>query len=172
MIFNLGSHHPEIHESVFLAPDSAVIGNVKIGKNSSVWFKTVLRGDADSIYIGEESNIQDLSLGHTDPGKPLFVGNRVTVGHRCILHGCHIEDECLIGMGAILMNDVRVGQGSIIGAGAVLLEGMSVPPFSLVVGSPATVKKTYAAEVLEGICRSAQSYAERAQLYLKDLSKL
>ena len=156
---------PEIKETSFIAPNASLIGRVKIGENSSVWFNTVLRGDMENISIGNESNIQDLSMGHADPGFPLVIGNRVTIGHHCVVHGCIIEDECLIGMGAIIMNGVRIGRGSIIGAGAVLLEGMEVPEFSMVVGSPAKVRKTYDESILENIRESAQIYVKRSISY-------
>ena len=119
----------------------------------------------ENISIGDESNIQDLSMGHADPGFPLIVGYRVTIGHHCVVHGCRIEDDCLIGMGAIIMNGVRIGRGSIIGAGAVLLEGMEVPEFSMVVGSPAKVRKTYDESILENIRESAQIYVKRSISY-------
>ena len=119
----------------------------------------------ENISIGDESNIQDLSMGHADPGFPLIVGNRVTIGHHCVVHGCRIKDDCLIGMGAIIMNGVKIGRGSIIGAGAVLLEGMEVPEFSMVVGSPANVRKTYDESILENIRESAQIYVKRSISY-------
>ena len=156
---------PEIKATSFIAPNASLIGRVKIGENSSVWFNTVLRGDMENIIIGDESNIQDLSMGHADPGFPLVVGNRVTIGHHCVVHGCRIEDDCLIGMGAIIMNGVRIGRGSIIGAGAVLLEGMEAPEFSMVVGSPAKVRKTYDESILENIRESAQIYVKRSISY-------
>ena len=156
---------PEIKETSFIAPNASLIGRVRIGEKSSVWFNTVLRGDMENISIGDESNIQDLSMGHADPGFPLIVGNRVTIGHHCVVHGCRIEDDCLIGMGAIIMNGVKIGRGSIIGAGAVLLEGMEVPEFSMVVGSPANVRKTYDESILENIRESAQIYVKRSISY-------
>ena len=125
-----------IDPSVFIAHGAIVLGDVDVSKDASIWYNVVNRGDTDKISIGEQSNIQDLSMIHADPGIPCTVGNRVTVGHRVILHGCTIEDDCLIGMGAIVLNKVRVGQGSVIGAGAVLLEGMEVPAGSLVIGVP------------------------------------
>ncbi|MHB1561851.1 MAG: gamma carbonic anhydrase family protein, partial [Isosphaeraceae bacterium] len=121
-----------IDPTVFIARGAIVLGDVHIGAGSSVWYNAVLRGDTDRITIGENTNIQDLTMIHADPGVPCTVANRVTVGHRVILHGCTVEDDCLIGMGAILLNRVRVGHGSIVGAGAVLLEDMVVPPGSLV----------------------------------------
>src|SRR5262245_21781071 len=126
-----------IDPSVFLASGSIVLGDVQIGPDSSVWYQTVIRGDAERIRIGTATNIQDLSMVHADPGVPCLVGSRVTVGHRVILHGCVVEDDCLIGMGAIVLNRVKVGTGSIIGAGALVLEGTEIPPGSLAVGAPA-----------------------------------
>jgi len=164
-LYTFDNSIPEIKETSFIAPNASLIGRVKIGKNSSVWFNTVLRGDMENISIGDESNIQDLSMGHADPGYPLVVGNRVTIGHHCVVHGCIIEEDCLIGMGAIIMNGVRIGRGSIIGAGAVLLEGMEVPEFSLVVGSPAKVRKTYDESILENIRESAKIYVKRSISY-------
>ncbi len=128
-----------IHPSAFIAPGAVVVGDVSLGRDASVWYHTVIRGDSAPIRIGEETNIQDLSLVHVDWDAPCTIGRRVGVGHRVILHGCTVEDECLVGMGAVLLNRVRVGTGSVIGAGAVLPEGMEVPPGSLVLGVPARV---------------------------------
>ena len=164
-MYTFENFSPEIKETSFIAPNASLIGRVKIGAKSSVWFNTVLRGDMENITIGDESNIQDLSMGHADPGYPLVVGNRVTVGHNCVVHGCRIEDDCLIGMGAIIMNGVKIGSGSIIGAGAVLLEGMEFPEFSMVVGSPAKVKKIYDKSILESIRKSAKIYVKRSIKY-------
>ncbi len=164
-IWTLGDRHPELHESVFVAPGAHVIGGVRMGAQSSVWFNTVLRGDTEWITIGEGTNLQDLSMGHADPGTPLILGDRVTVGHRCIMHGCVVEDDCLIGMGAVVMNGARIGRGSIVGAGAVVLENTVIPPFSLVVGSPGQVRKTYDERILERNRLVAQVYIDRAAAY-------
>ena len=164
-LYTFENSTPEIKETSFVAPNASLIGRVKIGENSSVWFNTVLRGDMETITIGHESNIQDLSMGHADPGFPLVLGNRVTIGHHCVLHGCIIGDDCLIGMGAIIMNGVRIGRGSIIGAGAVLLEGMEIPEFSMVIGSPAKIKKTYDESILDNIRKSAKIYVNRSIIY-------
>ena len=164
-LYTFKNSTPEIKETSYIAPNASLIGRVKIGEKSSVWFNTVLRGDMENIIIGNKSNIQDLTVGHADPGFPLVVGNRVTIGHNCVLHGCRIEDDCLIGMGAIIMNGVLIGRGSIIGAGSVLLEGMEVPNFSMVVGSPAKVKKSYDSTILESIRESAEIYVERTFSY-------
>jgi carbonic anhydrase/acetyltransferase-like protein (isoleucine patch superfamily) len=164
-LYTLDESTPEFTETTFIAPDASLIGKVRIGAYSSVWFNAVLRGDMAHISIGDETSFQDLSMGHADPGFPLIIGNRVTVGHHCVMHGCVVEDDCLIGMGAILMNGVKIGRGSIVGAGAVLLEGMEVPPFSMVAGSPAKVRKTYEESIVEKIKVMSQIYVKRAIRY-------
>jgi carbonic anhydrase/acetyltransferase-like protein (isoleucine patch superfamily) len=123
----------------------------------------VIRGDSEAITIGDDTNIQDLAMIHADPGFPCVVGQRVTVGHRVILHGCTIEDECLIGMGAILLNGVRVGKGSVIGAGAVLVEGMDVPPGSLVLGVPGRVVRAVDETMSARIDHAWRHYIAEAQ---------
>jgi carbonic anhydrase/acetyltransferase-like protein (isoleucine patch superfamily) len=128
-----------IHPSAFLAPGAVVLGDVSVGRDASIWYHCVVRGDMAPIQIGDETNIQDLTMVHVDEGVPCIVGRRVGVGHRAVLHGCTVEDECLVGMGAILLNRVRIGTGSVIGAGAILPEGMDVPPGSLVLGVPGRV---------------------------------
>ena len=130
---------PKIHPTAFIAPTAAVMGDVTLGPHSSVWYQAVLRGDMAPIVVGESTNLQDATIVHVDEGKPATIGARVGVGHRVILHACTVEDECLIGMGSILLNDVHVGTGSVIAAGAVVAEGMRIPPGSLVMGVPARV---------------------------------
>jgi carbonic anhydrase/acetyltransferase-like protein (isoleucine patch superfamily) len=116
-----------------------VLGDVTLGARASVWYQAVLRGDMAPIVIGEDTNLQDATIVHVDEGKPCRVGARVGVGHRVILHACTVEDECLIGMGSVLLNDVHVGTGSVVAAGAVVPEGLVIPPGSLVMGVPARV---------------------------------
>ena len=111
-----------IDQTAFIAPGAVVVGRVSLGRHSSIWYNAVVRGDMDSITVGDETNIQDSCVIHVDEGYPCVIGSRVGVGHRAVLHGCTIEDECLIGMGAVLLNGVHVGRGSVIGAGAVLTE--------------------------------------------------
>lgn len=152
-----------IDPSTYIAPGAIVLGDVHLGVESSVWYNAVLRGDTDRITIGDRTNIQDLSMIHADPGVPCTVGSRVTVGHRVILHGCTIEDDCLIGMGAVILNRVRVGRGSIVGAGALLLEGMKVPPGSLVVGLPAKVVRPVDEDVAKLLEHGWQHYVEQAR---------
>ncbi|MCP3876281.1 MAG: gamma carbonic anhydrase family protein [Desulfobacteraceae bacterium] len=142
-LYSYKNNQPKIHKSVFIAPTAELIGNIHINKNSSIWFQSVLRGDFDKISIGERTNIQDLCTCHADEKVPLKIGNGVTIGHRSIIHGCTIEDECLIGMGSIVMNHAVIGVGSVVAAGTVILESTIIPPYSLVTGSPGKVKKTY-----------------------------
>lgn len=130
---------PLIDPTAFIAPGAIVLGDVTLGAESSVWYQTVVRGDMAPITIGAQTNLQDLTMVHVDEGVPCTIGARVGVGHRAILHGCTVEDECLVGMGAILLNGVHVGGGSVIGAGAVLPEGMRVPARSLVLGVPGRI---------------------------------
>lgn len=158
---------PKLDASVFVAPTAQIIGNVHIGRFSSIWFHTVLRGDLDEIRIGEKTNIQDLCMCHADIHIPLTIGKRVTVGHRSTLHGCTIEDECLIGMGSIIMNHSVIGQGSIIAAGTLVLEKTVIPPYSLVTGSPGRVKKTFQnrEETLNAIRDMSESYLENSRIY-------
>jgi carbonic anhydrase/acetyltransferase-like protein (isoleucine patch superfamily) len=151
-----------IDPTAFIAQGAVVLGDVDLGKNASVWFNAVVRGDTARILIGDETNIQDLSMIHADPWLPCLVGNRVTVGHRVILHGCTVEDDCLIGMGAILLNKVHVGRGSVIGAGALLLEGTEVPSGSLVLGFPARIVRQVDEDLRGRIEHSWQHYVAQA----------
>jgi carbonic anhydrase/acetyltransferase-like protein (isoleucine patch superfamily) len=154
-----------IDPTVFIAPGATVVGEVTIGKESSVWYHTVVRGDMEPISIGEQTNIQDLSVLHVDIGMPCIVGSRVGVGHRATLHGCTVEDDCLIGMGAILLNGVYVGAGSVVGAGALLTENFIVPPGSLVLGVPAKVVRDVDADLKVRIGETVRHYLELASLH-------
>eukprot|EP00913_Durusdinium_trenchii_P000480 g440.t1 len=159
----LGSWRPRVPRSTWLAPGAQVVGDVRLGEEVGVWFNCVLRGDDSFIEVGDRTNIQDLTMVHLDTGCPCIIGREVTVGHACILHGCTVEDEVLIGMGATILNRAVIGRGSVVGARALVLEGMQVPPFSLVVGSPAKVKKTYKEEDRISAQRQhADSYVRKA----------
>jgi carbonic anhydrase/acetyltransferase-like protein (isoleucine patch superfamily) len=159
--------HPVLGTNVFVAPTALVIGDVELGEGASVWPGAIVRGDVGSIRIGAFTNIQDLCVCHVTTGGPaLVVGNRVTVGHRAILHSCAIEDGCLIGMGSVLLDGVKVGRGSIVAAGSVLLQGFTVPPYSLVVGVPGTVKKTLERAEAERLGSQAEEYHKLALAYL------
>ncbi len=144
--------------AAFLAPTATIVGDVSIGRDASVWYGAVLRGDTETIEIGAESNIQDLSMVHADPGAPCRIGQRVGVGHRAILHGCVIEDLCLIGMGAVLLNHAHVGTGSVVAAGAVVPEGMQVPPGSVVMGVPARIVRAVDPVLAERIAGTWSRY--------------
>jgi len=143
-LYSFKNRQPQIHSTAFIAPTAQIIGDVHIGENSSVWFQAVIRSDLDRIIIGQRTSIQDMCVCHADENIPLTIGNGITIGHRCVIHGCTIEDNCLIGMGAIVMNRAVVGRGSVVAAGAVVLERTIIPPYSLVTGLPGRVKKTYA----------------------------
>jgi carbonic anhydrase/acetyltransferase-like protein (isoleucine patch superfamily) len=145
----------------YVHPAAVLIGSVTLGRDASVWPTAVLRGDSDTIVIGDETNVQDGTIIHVDPGKPVRVGNRVTIGHRAVIHGCTIEDDCLIGIGAIILNGAVIGTGSMVGAGAVVAEGMKVPPGSLVLGVPGKVVRPVDAELRARIERGAKSYVEK-----------
>lgn len=158
---------PVVGREVFVAPDARVIGDVTLGDRSSVWHGAIVRGDVWRIRVGEDTNIQDLCVCHVTTGGPeLVVGARVTVGHRAILHSCVVEDDCLVGMGSILLDGATVGRGSIVAAGSVLLPGFVVPPMSLVAGVPATVKRRLDPAEAERIGRGAVEYHRLALAYL------
>lgn len=131
-----------IHPTAYIAPGAVVLGDVTLGPRASVWYTAVLRGDTAPIVVGEASNVQDGTIIHVDAGVPATVGARVGIGHRVVLHGCTIEDECLIGMGSVLLNGVRIGTGSVVAAGAVVPEGLEVPAGSVLVGVPARITRT------------------------------
>jgi carbonic anhydrase/acetyltransferase-like protein (isoleucine patch superfamily) len=151
--------YPKLEEGVYVAPNAWIIGDVVIGKRSSVWFGTVVRGDEHYIRIGSETNVQDHAVLHgTPPDFPLEIGDRVTIGHGAIVHGCVVEDECMIGMGAIVMDGAKVGKGSLIAAGALVTQGSVVPQGSLVMGSPGKIVKTLTEEERRRMLQSVSNY--------------
>jgi carbonic anhydrase/acetyltransferase-like protein (isoleucine patch superfamily) len=154
-----------IHPSVFIAPTASVLGDVTLEADSSVWYGAVLRGDMAPILIGAQSNLQDGSIVHVDEGMPCRVGRRVGVGHRVVLHGCIVEDECLIGMGSVVLNEARIGAGSVIAAGAVIPEGMQVPAGSLVMGVPGRIVRPVDAELIRRIAETWAHYVEQARAH-------
>ena len=149
-----------IHPTAFIHPLAFVCGDVTLGARVSVWPTAVVRGDTAAITIGEGSNVQDGTVVHVDHGVPCTIGARVAIGHRAIVHGATVADDCLIGMGAVLLNRVRVGTGSIVGAGAVCREGMEIPPHSLVLGVPGRVVRETTPEERERIARTVASYLD------------
>ncbi len=159
--------HPElIHRSVFVAPGAVITGQVTLGPESSVWFGCVLRGDVNTITIGAQCNIQDGCILHVDSDKPLRLGDRVSLGHGAIVHGCTVEDDVLIGIRATVLSGAVIGRGSLIGAGALVPEGMVVPPDSLVLGLPAKVARPVSPEQAALIRRIAQAYVNHSRAYL------
>jgi len=157
---------PKIAASAYIDQSAQVIGDVVVGERSSIWPNVTVRGDVNWIRIGEETSIQDNSVLHCDAGSfPLQIGSRVTVGHLAMLHGCTVEDECLIGIGAIILNGAKIGSGSVIAAGAVVPEGMQVPPHSLVMGVPAKVKRPVTPEEQERFRQNAKRYVEATAIY-------
>ncbi len=161
----LDGHRPQIAESAFVAPATVVVGRVRIGACSSVWYGSVLRGDDEEIVIGEDTNVQDLSMMHADPGYPAVLGNRVTIGHRAIVHGATVEDDVLVGMGAIVLNGARIGSGSVIAAGAVITPGTEVPENSLVAGLPAKVIREVRDSDREMIRHAFESYVRKSDVH-------
>jgi carbonic anhydrase/acetyltransferase-like protein (isoleucine patch superfamily) len=156
---------PSIHPTAFIASTAAVMGDVTIGAESSVWYGAVLRGDMAPIVIGSQTNLQDGTIVHVDEGVPCRIGSRVGVGHRVILHGCTVEDDCLIGMGSVLLNEVQVGAGSVVAAGAVLPEGMQAPPGSLVMGVPARVVRAVDERLARRIAETWSHYVGQARAH-------
>lgn len=157
---------PKVAPSAYIDPSAQVIGDVTLGERSSVWCNVTLRGDVNTITIGDDSNVQDGTVLHGELNEfPVTLGNRVTVGHLAMLHGCTIEDDCLIGIGAIVLNGARVGRGSVIAAGALVPEGMDIPPESMVMGMPAKVKRPLTSGEKERFKQNAQRYIRYRQDY-------
>ena len=167
MRYKLGSTSPLVDESTFIAPGAHVIGNVELKVGSSVWFNAVIRGDMDKITVGENTNIQDGSVLHTDAGIPLVLGEGVTVGHKVMLHGCEIGDYSLIGINAVVLNGAKIGKYCIIGANALVTENKVIPERSLVLGSPGKVVRQVTDEEIEHIKENARDYVENFKKYKK-----
>jgi len=167
MIYDFEKNVPEVHPEAWVASNAAIIGKVKLEKNSSIWFNAVLRGDIELITIGENSNIQDGSVLHTDPGYPLTVGKGVTVGHMVMLHGCQISDDTLIGIGSIILNNAKIGKNCIIGANTLITENKVIPDNSLVVGSPGRVIRKVTDKDIKATLENAKHYVDFSKKYKK-----
>src|SRR3954469_25610611 len=172
MIYELGERRPEFRGDYYVAPNAAVIGSVVFGANASVWFNVSIRGDNDVITLGDNVNIQDNSVLHTDSGVPLLLERNVSVGHLVMLHGCTIRENSLIGIGAIVLNRAVVGRDCLIGAGAMVTEGKVIPDGSLVLGVPGKVVRSLTAEEIATNTWIAEHYVERAGRYNKGLKPL
>ena len=164
---DLVGKEPTIAQGVFIAPGARVVGAVTIGERTSIWFNAVLRGDMAEIKVGSESNLQDNATVHVDFNSPTIIGNKVTVGHGAILHGCTVEDGALIGMGSIILNGAVIGSDSLIGAGALVTPGTVIPPRSLVLGSPGKVVKTLDQDQVPTAAGMHINYLELAKVYLE-----
>ncbi|HXD62499.1 MAG TPA: gamma carbonic anhydrase family protein [Lacisediminihabitans sp.] len=173
LILPYAGSSPALDDSAWVAPNATLVGRVTLGSNASVFYGSVLRADVDSITIGDDSNIQDNVSIHCDAGIPTTVGRGVSVGHSAVLHGCTVEDDCLIGMSATVLNGAVIGAGSLVAAGAVVLEGTVIPPGSLVAGVPAKVRRELSEEEREHVRGNARHYVElsRAHASLGDAAR-
>lgn len=169
MIKNFQDKQPKIHESVFIAENAVVIGDVAIGKNSSIWYGCILRGDVNYIRIGERTNIQDASVIHVSAKThPTVLEDEITVGHRVTLHGCYIESNCLIGINSVILDGAHIGRNSLIAAGSLVTPNTKIPEGSLVMGSPAKVKRELSADEINDLEKFWRNYVEYSRIYKKD----
>jgi carbonic anhydrase/acetyltransferase-like protein (isoleucine patch superfamily) len=171
-LYCLGDSRPQLAPGAWAAPSADLIGDVRFGERASVWFGAVIRADNTPIIVGEDSNIQDGAVCHSDEGFPLIIGARVTVGHQAILHGCTVRDDCLIGMGARILNGAVIESECIVGAGALVTEGKSFANGSLIVGTPARMVRQVTEAERQALRASAAHYAQKAQRYAKELRPL
>lgn len=171
MIYTLDNRAPKFLGDYFIAENAAVIGSVTLHHNASIWFNCTVRGDTDELIIGENSNIQDGSVVHTDPGIKLRVGRDVTVGHLCMLHGCEIGDNTLIGIKSVILNRAKIGRNCIIGANTLITEGKEIPDGSLVMGSPGKVVRQVTPDEVAMLKQQAHHYVENARRYRQQLQR-
>jgi carbonic anhydrase/acetyltransferase-like protein (isoleucine patch superfamily) len=171
-LFQLAQNAPAIDPSAYIADSADVIGNVRVEANASVWFNVTIRGDNELIAIGPDSNVQDGSVLHTDPGYPMTIGTNVTIGHQVMLHGCTVGDGSLIGIQAIVLNGAVIGKNCLVGAGSLVTEGKQFPDNSLILGSPAKVVRTLSPEDITKMQAAARSYVAKAQLFKTSLKKI
>lgn len=165
LVRSFGGHAPDIDATAWVAPNATLVGRVALGPESSVFYGAVLRGDTDQITLGARSNLQDNVVVHCDVGVPTTIGSSVSVGHGAVVHGCTIEDDCLIGMGATVMNRAVIGAGSLVAGGAVVLEGTVIPPRSLVAGVPAKVRREISEDEFAAIRANADHYVELSRAH-------
>ncbi|QHC28385.1 MULTISPECIES: gamma carbonic anhydrase family protein [unclassified Streptomyces] len=170
LIVGIGGKEPRVDAEAFVAPTASVIGDVTLGAGASVWYGAVVRGDVETITVGARANVQDNVTLHADPGFPVTIGERVSVGHNAVVHGATVEDDCLIGMGATVLNGAVIGAGSLVAAQALVPQGMVVPAGSLVAGVPAKVRRELSPEEREGVTLNGTLYADLAQAH-KDVHR-
>ncbi|VTU30615.1 Putative acetyltransferase [Variovorax sp. PBS-H4] len=171
-LYELDGVAPQLGQGAYVADSAQAIGRVVMGDNASLWFGAVARGDNEALTIGRNSNIQDLSVLHSDAGVPLTIGENVTVGHHVVLHGCTIGDNSLIGIGAVVLNNAKIGRNCIVGAGSVVTEGKEFPDNSLIIGAPAKVVRTLDEAAADRLRKSAEHYVENARRFAKGLKKI
>ncbi len=171
-IYELDGKSPQLAQGAWVADSAQVIGEVDLAENASVWFGVVIRGDNGMIRIGRNTNVQDLSVLHSDKDVPLTLGDNVTVGHQVMLHGCTIGDGSLIGIQSIILNRAKIGRNCLVGAGSVVTEGKEFPDNSLIIGSPARVVRTLTDEQAANLAKSAESYVNNSQRYQRGLKKI
>jgi carbonic anhydrase/acetyltransferase-like protein (isoleucine patch superfamily) len=169
MIYQLGERRVRAEGEYFIAESAVVIGNVLLRANASVWFNVVIRGDNELITIGENANVQDGSVLHTDPGSPIVIGSHVTIGHKVMLHGCTIGDNSLIGINAVVLNGAKIGRNCLIGANALITEGKEIPDNSMVLGAPGKVVRELTEQQIQGLRSTALHYVENARRFKRDL---
>ncbi len=171
-LYRIDGQEPSVPTDSWVAPSAELIGDVRLGREVGIWFGAVIRADNTPIEVGDRSNVQEGAMLHSDPGYPLVVGSGCTIGHHAILHGCRIEDDVLVGMGATVLNGATIGAGSLVGAGALVTEGKSFPPGSLIVGSPARAVRTLDDTARAGLRLSAAHYVERQRRYAEGLERV
>jgi carbonic anhydrase/acetyltransferase-like protein (isoleucine patch superfamily) len=171
VIYSLGDRKVEIKGECFIADNATLIGSVTVGVDASIWFNVVARGDEDAIIIGDKSNIQDGTVLHADAGAPLTIGTGVIVGHKAMLHGCTVGDFTLVGINAVVLNGAKIGKHCLIGANALVPENMEIPDGSMVLGSPARIKRQLPVEMQEVLELQAQHYVNNGRRFNKDLKK-
>jgi carbonic anhydrase/acetyltransferase-like protein (isoleucine patch superfamily) len=171
-LYQLDEHVPQLAEGAWVADSAQVMGNVVLSENASVWFGVVLRGDNEVLHVGRNSNVQDGTVVHSDPGFPVTLGDNVTVGHQVMLHGCTVGDGSLIGIKSVVLNGAKIGRNCLVGAGSLVTEGKEFPDGSLIMGSPAKVVKQLTPEQIAGLRRAATHYVENALRFKSGLRKI
>ena len=171
-LYQIDEHAPQLAEGAWVADSAQVIGRVELLENASVWFGVVLRGDTELLRIGRNSNVQDGSVVHADPGFPVVLGDNVTVGHQVMLHGCTVGDGSLIGIQSVVLNGAKIGRNCLVGAGSLVTEGKEFPDGSMIMGTPAKAVRQLTPEQIAGLHRAAEHYVENAQRFRGGLRKI
>jgi len=171
-VYQLDTFTPRLAETAWVADSAQVIGNVELAEGASIWFGAILRGDNETLHIGKNSNVQDGSMLHADPGFPLTLGENVTVGHQVMLHGCTVGDGSLIGIKSVVLNGAKIGKNCLVGAGSLITEGKEFPDGSMIMGAPAKVVRPLTPEQIAGLSRAATHYVDNAKRYAAGLSRI